>query len=349
MMRYYFIGVCVCFLLLTTAHAKKMLGCNSTKKDISQCNPYNTTLLRVTTSNDDIEYHRSSFSQPLTLPEDKKIQIISVHDMMKKYVETQKHILDTNNTKNLKNSTETKDIYTRQEDIGNYTVVSGDSLSVIAYKFHIPKKTLRHLNHLEEKALIKLGEIFKIPLPQKMVDAIASAEYKVASGETLSTIAEKFHLKLKDLLTYNHIQYDTLIQKGMIIKLPLPYIVKKQSYAKKRKIKHRTKMLRTSKKRRLRVTATAYTSHRRQTDSTPFLAAWNNHIRPGMRMIAVSRDLITRYGLRNGTKVHIGGLRGYYVVRDKMNKRYRRRIDIYMGLNRRRALRWGKRSVTIEY
>jgi len=57
--------------------------------------------------------------------------------------------------------------------------------------------------------------------------------------------------------------------------------------------------------------------------------------------------MLTRYGMRNGTKVRIGGLRGYYRVRDKMNKRYRKRIDIYMGLNLRKALRWGRRSVVI--
>ena len=68
-----------------------------------------------------------------------------------------------------------------------------------------------------------------------------------------------------------------------------------------------------------------------------------------MKIIAVSRDLLTRYGLRNGTRVKIGGLRGFYTVRDKMNKRFKKRIDIYMGTNRRRALRWGRRSVTISW
>jgi len=53
------------------------------------------------------------------------------------------------------------------------------------------------------------------------------------------------------------------------------------------------------------------------------------------------------YGLRNGTKVRIGGLPGIYHVRDKMNKRYKNRIDIYMGLDRQKALRWGRRSVKI--
>jgi len=77
------------------------------------------------------------------------------------------------------------------------------------------------------------------------------------------------------------------------------------------------------------------------------LAAWNNRLRPGMKIIAVSRDMLTRYGMRNGTKVRIGGLPGYYRVRDKMNKRYKKRIDIYTGIDRRRALRWGRRSVVI--
>ena len=54
-----------------------------------------------------------------------------------------------------------------------------------------------------------------------------------------------------------------------------------------------------------------------------------------------------KYGLRNGSKVKISGLRGTYTVRDKMNKRFRKKIDIYMGTNKRRALRWGRRYVTI--
>ena len=99
--------------------------------------------------------------------------------------------------------------------------------------------------------------------------------------------------------------------------------------------------------RKLHLTATAYTSHKNQTDSTPFLAAWNNKIKPGMKIIAVSRDLIKNYGLDNGVKVKIKGLKGLYTVRDKMNKRYKKRIDIYMGLNKKRALRWGKRKVVL--
>lgn len=96
----------------------------------------------------------------------------------------------------------------------------------------------------------------------------------------------------------------------------------------------------------LKVTATAYTSATNQTDATPFLAAWNNKIKPGDRIIAVSRDLL-KGGLKNGSKVKISGLKGYYTVRDKMNKRWNRKIDIYMGLDKKKALKWGKRKVVI--
>jgi len=121
----------------------------------------------------------------------------------------------------------------------------------------------------------------------------------------------------------------------------------RKKQAKKKSKQEKYKFLKRTYKNKLRVLATAYTSHRSQTDSTPFLAAWNNRIRPGMKIIAVSRDLIRKYGLRNGSKVKISGLKGTYVVRDKMNKRFKKKIDIYMGTNKRRALRWGRRYVTI--
>ena len=100
---------------------------------------------------------------------------------------------------------------------------------------------------------------------------------------------------------------------------------------------------------RLHVTATAYTSHVNQTDSTPNIAAWGDRLRPGMKAIAVSRDLLNKYGLKHKQKVHIKGLEGEYVVLDKMNKRWRKKIDIYMGKNLRKAFKWGRRKVEIHW
>lgn len=99
--------------------------------------------------------------------------------------------------------------------------------------------------------------------------------------------------------------------------------------------------------KRLRVTATAYTSHVGQTDSTPNIAAWGDRLRPGMKSIAVSRDLLKKYGLKHKQKVRIKGLDGEYAVLDKMNKRWRKKIDIYMGKDKRKAFKWGRRKVEI--
>ncbi|MEH6456806.1 MAG: hypothetical protein V7749_10820 [Cocleimonas sp.] len=99
--------------------------------------------------------------------------------------------------------------------------------------------------------------------------------------------------------------------------------------------------------KRLHVTATAYTSHVAQTDSTPNIAAWGDRLKPGMKVIAVSRDLLNVYGLKHRQKVRIKGLEGEYLVLDKMNKRWRKKIDIYMGMNKKKAFRWGRRKVEI--
>lgn len=100
---------------------------------------------------------------------------------------------------------------------------------------------------------------------------------------------------------------------------------------------------------KLRVTATAYNSLPAQTDSTPNIAAWGDRLRPGMKVIAVSRDLLKKYGLKHKDKVKISGLEGEYLVLDKMNKRWRKKIDIYMGKDRRKALKWGRKNVTIRW
>ena len=102
------------------------------------------------------------------------------------------------------------------------------------------------------------------------------------------------------------------------------------------------------KTRSLEVTATAYTSRANETDSTPSLAAWGDTLKPGMKVIAVSRDLL-KMGLGHGVEVSIEGVEGKFRVLDKMNKRWRRKIDIYMGKDIKKAKEWGKRKVIIHW
>jgi 3D (Asp-Asp-Asp) domain-containing protein len=97
----------------------------------------------------------------------------------------------------------------------------------------------------------------------------------------------------------------------------------------------------------LEVTANAYNSFHWQTKVTNSnVAAWGDTLSPGERSIAVSRDLIDS-GLVHNKVVFIEGFEGEYLVKDKMNKRYKKRIDIFMGKDLKRAREFGKRKLKI--
>lgn len=100
--------------------------------------------------------------------------------------------------------------------------------------------------------------------------------------------------------------------------------------------------------RELVVTATAYNSVESQTNENPTEAAWGDELYPGLKAIAVSRDLLP-LGLTRGARVTIEGLDGEFVVLDKMNKRWQRKIDIYMGMDIQAARQWGRKLVQIRW
>lgn len=85
------------------------------------------------------------------------------------------------------------------------------------------------------------------------------------------------------------------------------------------------------------VTATIYHAVPSQTDDTPFITASNKQINPdnpGMhRWIAVSRDL-EELGYTFGTQVCVenaGSMNGVWTVQDRMNKRWKKRIDFLVN------------------
>jgi len=236
-----------------------------------------------------------------------------------------------------------KNISTKNnKKINNYTYVisKGDTLAKLALKFNTSVSTLLSMNNLKESDSIKVGQ--KILIPKNNLKPLKRKSYNsiyiVEKGDTLAKIAKITGVSVSRLIKYNNLEANT-------IKIGQKLYLKSNNIKKNQKITKNKKRIKTT--RQLRVTATAYTSHPGQTDKTPFLAAWNNRIRPGMKIIAVSRDLIKKYGLTNGVKVRLKGLPGYYVVRDKMNKRFRNKIDIYMGTNKRKALKWGKRKIVL--
>lgn len=103
-----------------------------------------------------------------------------------------------------------------------------------------------------------------------------------------------------------------------------------------------------SEEREALVMATAYNSVPNQTAGDPTEGAWGDRLWPGMRAIAISRDL-EKMGLKRGVEVEIDGLAGRYKVLDRMARRWRKKIDIFMGEDIAAARTWGKRKVTIRW
>lgn len=96
------------------------------------------------------------------------------------------------------------------------------------------------------------------------------------------------------------------------------------------------------------VSVSAYNSTIAQTDGLPTLAAWSDTLVPGMKAIAVSRDLIA-LGLDHNTQVKIEGLHGVFLVKDKMAPRMKNKIDIYMGNDIEQAMEWGTKKLKIQF
>jgi 3D (Asp-Asp-Asp) domain-containing protein len=99
----------------------------------------------------------------------------------------------------------------------------------------------------------------------------------------------------------------------------------------------------------LTVSASAYNSVTYQTGAgNPKITAWGDTLKPGLKVIAVSRDLIKK-GLDYNTPVRIDGLEGVYFVKDKMHHRWKNKIDIYMGEDVKKAKNWGRKKIKIYY
>ena len=336
-------------LLVSDSFAKsqKMVDCRLISHTTTECKPYSTKFIMTKAITTYDTSPKLIIQRQLPLPVESSITVVSVEDMIEKNIEVlepiryiaekpRERVIEGNLSKIIPTvmALPSKEELRKQKakKYPKYKVQKGDSLHYIAKRFDMDIKKLLLWNTLEDKSKIILGQEIIIPvMPQKfkLLNYKHKKKLALAKKKRLEKAKKRKLAKAKKL--------KELKRKKALQKKLYPSQKKQLKYGVNRK----------KFKRKLRIHATAYTSHRRQTDKTPFLAAWNNRLRPGMKSIAVSRDLISKYGIGNGKRVRISGLSGTYVVKDKMNKRFRKRIDIYMGMNRRKALRWGKRSVTI--
>jgi LysM repeat protein len=106
--------------------------------------------------------------------------------------------------------------------IAAYTVQDGDTLFSIALQFDTDVETLRSLNNLSDD-LLQVGQVLQVPATaaqvvpgtdagtagtatgSQPVQVVAGVEYVVQSGDTLSSIGERFGVEWQDIAATNNI------------------------------------------------------------------------------------------------------------------------------------------------
>ena len=100
----------------------------------------------------------------------------------------------------------------------NYTVVAGDSVWKIANKFGISMNTLRNLNHIKND-FIYPGQVLKVQasttpstaVSQSTTTTSKATTYRVKSGDSLWSIAQKHGLSVAQLKALNQLTSDLIL------------------------------------------------------------------------------------------------------------------------------------------
>lgn len=106
-----------------------------------------------------------------------------------------------------------------QTAYASYTVVSGDSLWIIANRFSTTINDIKTINNLTSDNL-NIGQVLKVP--QKTIDAQPTTEYttyKVVSGDSLYIIAKRFNVTVSAIKTLNSLTTET-IYLNQVLKIP---------------------------------------------------------------------------------------------------------------------------------
>jgi cell wall-associated NlpC family hydrolase len=123
-----------------------------------------------------------------------------------------------------------------------HTVKKGESLYSIAHKNHTTIETLRKINHLKKGEVLKVGKVITIPSSKKIKVAktsrVKTKLYKIKKGDTLTSIAKKYHTNITKLAEINHLKSNTTLKVGKSIKVPtkLHYATKSKSTKKLAKV-----------------------------------------------------------------------------------------------------------------
>ncbi|WP_233078375.1 lytic transglycosylase [Rheinheimera soli] len=107
--------------------------------------------------------------------------------------------------------------------VQTYTVKSGDSLWEIGKKLNVSTAQLSNWNKLGTKAQLKPGQklTYYTESAQQTTSSAKSMTYKVRPGDSLASIAQRFKVKVADIVKWNNIKTNKYLQPGQELTLYL--------------------------------------------------------------------------------------------------------------------------------
>ena len=97
------------------------------------------------------------------------------------------------------------------------TVRSGETLSDIANRYGVSVGTLMRMNGIRNPDLVQAGSRLQVPGPTVTA---GSGRHRVNSGETLSSIANQYQVRSRDLMALNNLRNANHVEVGQNLRLP---------------------------------------------------------------------------------------------------------------------------------
>jgi len=105
-----------------------------------------------------------------------------------------------------------------------HKVRSGESLSVIARRYKVSVRDLQNWNNISDPRKLRAGQtltLFHSPAPGAATARSGTIKYTVRRGDSLWSIAKRYKVKVNDLMRWNKLSKNAVIQPGQSIKVNL--------------------------------------------------------------------------------------------------------------------------------
>jgi len=113
---------------------------------------------------------------------------------------------------------------------GKHRIRRGETISTIASKYKVSMRKLLEANNLHKRSVIRAGQSLVIPgsissrsgkgAGMSSANSGGRKRHRIRSGESISTIAQKYAVRMRDLLKVNQLTRNSVIRAGHTLIIP---------------------------------------------------------------------------------------------------------------------------------